>query len=384
MNNVIFNKTLEIIDKHINIKLYKNLDKISSNPFFMNLYNELKNIIISNKKKFNKNKIVIKKIDDKATNYLIDNNFTSINIRNYIINNLKYSYNITYNNNTIIYFTKKNIDLINIPKIIIEILFIVVIIKKLFKRDYSQKIIFFETNKKKLFPKKIKILDSDNINTALTFLEFEIKNGDIILYRKEEFIKVLIHELIHSNLIDEVVIYSQKSKIFSNLFCSNYKVLLNESITETLACIINIFYKNIINILKNKNNVELNNVELNNLDIMFMNEYKYSIYICSKIKTYYNIDNISNILKIKNNKIECLSNFPQKTNVLSYYFLKNILLKNHLEFGKLLTKYTINYKINNDNFNNKILKLIINNFKNLDKDLINIKDNNNSLKMSLY
>jgi hypothetical protein len=53
-------------------------------------------------------------------------------------------------------------------------IFIIVILKKLFKREYSQKLIYFETNKKKEFPKKsdkIKILNSDNVNTAVTNIE---------------------------------------------------------------------------------------------------------------------------------------------------------------------------------------------------------------------
>jgi hypothetical protein len=337
--------------------------------FFKNLFDQLNNIIKDTK--INYKKIVIKELNDKPDKYLKDNNFTSDNIHNYIIQNLKYCYEINYENNNIIYFRKDKIY--RLPKIIKNIIFIIVIIKKLFNRKQSQKVFFFETNHKKKFPKKNKVLDSDNVNTALTYLESEDLNGDIILYRKEEVIKVLIHELIHSNYIDNNIIYSKNSILFSKIFCSNYGVLLNESFTETIACIINIY---IILILNNKIK-DFNSFS----NEMLKNECIYSNYICSKIKTFYKIDKISNIIK-KNDK--CIEYFPQKTNVISYYFLKNILLHNIEKLDKLMVKYSNNYKIINDKFTIEIIKLILNDMKRLDKRLINIYDKNNSLKMSYY
>jgi hypothetical protein len=114
---------------------------------------------------------------------------------------------------------------------------------------------------------------------------------------------------------------------------------------------------------------------------MFKNECTYSNYICSKIKTFYNIDKIGNIIK-KNNK--CIILFPQKTNVISYYFLKNILLNNIDRLDYLMNKYSNNYKINNNKFITELIKLIINDMKKIDKRLIYIYDKNNSLKMSYY
>ena len=90
----------------------------------------------------------------------------------------------------------------------------------------------------KKFPKKNEILGPNEVNSGLTFLDVH-KNGDIILYRKEELLKVLIHELIHSNLIDEKIIFSGSINEFSKLFCVNYNILLNEAFTESFATIIN-------------------------------------------------------------------------------------------------------------------------------------------------
>lgn len=365
MNNIKINCN----NLSINDKFKHKIDNISDNKFIISLYKNLKELI--NKTEIKKDEIKIKELKDKPEKYLIDNEFTSTNIKNYIIKNLRNCYEFTYDNNKIIYFSKNEIN--SLPKIIYKMMYVIVLIKKLFLRKYSQRIYYYETSNRKEFPKmKNKILDSDNVNTALTFLEDET-NGDIIIYRKEECLKVLIHELIHSNLIDEITIKSRTSREFRYFICSNYKILLNEAITETLACIINLL---IICIIKNKTIKEMND--------MFKNEYYYSNYICSKIKSYYNIKNIKNIIKNNGNNKECITYFPQYTNVFSYYFLKNILLNNHIKFGEVYKKYSKNYKINDDMFNKVIIKLLKEDVNKLDKRVIDVKDNNKSLKMSYY
>jgi hypothetical protein len=359
-------KTIKLL-KTYNI-IIKNLINITKNKYFMKLYHDIKNNF---KKIYQKNIKMTKIINKTPENYFEDNKFTSDNIKNKILNKLKYSYEFTYINNNIIYFCQKKINE-KIPNIIIHMFQIIILLKKIFnKSDYNQNIIYFETNEKKKFPKKNIILGPDNVNSGLTFLDLDSfhKNGDIILYRKEEVLKVLIHELIHSNLIDSKIIFSKKTNEFSDLFCVNYKILLNEAFTESLATIINIFYIHIINKFKKKE-----------LNIMFQNEIKYSIYICNKITIFYNIDKIDDIIK-KNNI--CINNFPQKTNVFAYYILKNILLTNHNLFGEILNKYTTNYKINDEKCIIEIINLIINNIHIFNNKII-IKDNNKSLRLCLY
>ena len=370
------------------IKLIKNIsvnsEKITTNKYFMKLYTNIKNIL---KNKLKKSDIQIKEIKDTPNKYLKDNEFTSDKIKHNIVNNLKYCYEITSNHpnateskDIIIYFRKKPLNYSKIiPKNIIQMLSIIKLLKTLFKRNNIQKIIYFETDEKKKFPKSQNIpLGPNEVNSGLTFLDPHV-NGDIILYRKEEVIKVLIHELIHSNLIDEKIIFSNHiNASFNNLFCTDYKILLNEAFTETLATIINIFYINIIN-----------NLQKRELNGMFNNELKYSKYICAKILRYYNIDKISDV--IKNNNI-CKLKFPQKTNVFSYYILKNILLTKHLDFGNILfksnqmTETKNNYKINNEKEIKEIIKLIVDNIKLLDdnKNIIENSDKNNSLRMCIY
>ena len=350
------------LNKH-NIKL--NTHKITDNKYFMNIYNNIKNIL----KIIKINNIKINEVNKQI---IENNNFTSNEIKNTINNKLKYSYHINYDNNNIYYITSKKI--LKIPKIIKNMFTIIILLKKLFNRNnFEQNIQYFETNLKKKFPKnKTKVLGINECNSGLTNISTN-KNGNIILFRKEEILKVLIHELIHSNLIDYNIIFSKKNISMNEIICVKYNILLNEAYTETFATIINIFYLHLIN-----------NLDKKILNEMFNNELKYSTYISSKIIHYYKIDNIEFI--IKNNNY-CKNIFPQNTNVFSYYIIKNILLYNHYNLSKILLNNKIEYKISDDNTINEIIKLIKNNILNFNKRLINfknIKDNNNSLRMCLY
>ena len=118
--------------------------------------------------------------------------------------------------------------------------------------------------------------------------------------------KVCIHELFHSNLIDFDFIISTISKNFEKEYCFHYPVLLNEAYTECLALIINIMY---IGIMTHKSEAYINQ--------MYEKEVKYSIYNVSKILDYYQIHSVQ---EIKKNNGNCLKYFNQTTNVFSYYF----------------------------------------------------------------
>ena len=240
-------KLLDILKKN---KIDAKHSKITDNIFFMGLYNNLKNILKNIKIEKNDINIIKKNNLDNLDNLDIsDSEFTSKEIKDYILNKIKYEYEVTYENNTIIYFSTKMRPPI---KNIIHMMTIIKMLKILFNRTFHQKVVYFETILKKKFPKKKYInnpLGINEVNSGLTYIDLH-KNGDIILFRKEEILKVLIHELIHSNLIDEKVIFSNESPQFSNLFCVNYEILLNEAVTESYALIINMFYIHIVKKMK--------------------------------------------------------------------------------------------------------------------------------------
>jgi hypothetical protein len=360
-------KLLKLLEKYkfINIKL----KDISNNKFLIKLYNDIKKYI---KKDINYDLIKILEEPDSTifnkSDYIIGNNFLSEDIAKYILDKNKYTYVFYYKNIEIIYSTKNKLKVKTIPNIIDHMFIIINLMKNIFKNNYKQKIIYFETSNKKVFPNKNEIINRNNVNSGVTYLEYHDSCGDIVLYRTEEVLKVLIHELIHSHLIDFKLISSKNSILINDLFCSNYKILLNESFTETFATIINLFY---INIKQNK--TELNKI--------LLNEINYSNYISSKIFNFYNIKSINEIIK---NNGECNTHFMQKTNVFSYYILKNIFLSSLDDFCRLFKKYSKNYKINNENFIIEIIELINNKKYDFDKRLIKINDTNKSLRLCLY
>jgi hypothetical protein len=359
--------TLHLIDLLQKYNTHTKIKDIRKNKYFMDLYKKMQ----MNLTKIPKDDIQIDVKSFSPKDYLEENDFTSSNITKKILL-LQYCYELMHENNKIIFFTKKK--MIRIPNIIVHMFQIIQLLKKLFhKSENKQKIIYFETDEKKKFPssKEKNILGPNEVNSGLTFLNFHNihKNGDIILYRREEILKVLTHELIHSNLIDSTfILKTDENNQFSHLFCVDYKILLNEAYTESLATLIHLFYIHI-----------WNQYDKNELATMFQNEMKYSIYICNKIMNYYDIHDLNDILK-KDDK--CIHNFPQKSNVFSYYILKNILLTNHNLLASILSKYTNKYYQMKSKFGiSSIIKLI---FEKYTIEKIEVKDKNKSLRLTLY
>ena len=352
MLNKASTKYIDFLDKNIIYKKNTPIVNIFKIKYFSDIYNKYKSIL-SDTSLINKNDIKFIEIVHNPSSYIGNTHFISNNVLEYINTRLKYTYKITFENNTIIYSTINKKNVMKVPSIIIHLLTIIKSLKILFNRTYeNQMLVFFETLLKKNLPKKkssktqnIMSLGPNEINSGLTYVE-NIHNGKIVLFRKEEILKVLIHELIHSNRIDNILIKNNLNIDLNKLFCSNYNILLHEAVTETLATIIHTFYINIL--LLNKS-----------LDKSIMYEIYYSNYISSKIMNYYKITSIKDI--IKNNNI-CNTEFSQETNIFSYYILKNILLKNMMEFGNILLRNSVkgSYSIINDNCYKDITILIKN------------------------
>jgi hypothetical protein len=384
------NKVIEDLDK---IDLELNTVKITKNKFFMKLYKDMKTIYSVTK--CNKSKIKYKCVarNIKKEEFK-DLDFISQNTIDYITTKLHYMTVFNYKNNIIHYATVNKIDNIeSIPNIIQHMFTIICLMKKLFKRTrFAQTVFYYECDLPKIFPyEKNSMIKTDNINSAVTMVT-SLKNGNIILYRKEEILKVLMHELIHSNLSDYKLIMSSHPKkyIFNNLFCTNYAIQINEAYTESMATMMYIFYKNIINVSCKKINTMFND-----LDKMFERELKYSSYICSRIFKHYDLKSIKDIMKTDKKNNKCKSVFLQDSNLFSYYILKNILLRHHIEFGNCLIKNVKDYKIvdakdsKKDNIISYIIDILIKYINDFDKDVLNplkkikIINKSNSIKMCI-
>ena len=254
------------------------------------------------------------------------------------IDNLVYMF--MYDDN----ITQMNIDYKNIGNKIIErILFFnsFLNIDKL-----PSKFIIFLTDKKKEIDEDVILhmhFKTINVNTAVT-------NGrDIIIYREQELLKSIFHELIHFHNLDfrqipdNIIQYLIKTH---NIKPDN-EYLLYECVTEALANILNNLFLS-INIKDFTHNLKL--------------ETLFSTLQCAKILNicgYKQWDEFSSLDKIdmhsnKLNNSNPKKQFKQDSCVMSYYILKYYIMMNLDIYFKMCLDTKLKFIQSTESFNNLI------------------------------
>ncbi len=278
-------------------------------------------------------------------NELNEISFLDESIQYYIQKNFVYTYVFSY----VGYSTKLyigSVSQVKIPKTGYLLLYLILLLQKVFHKEIEQNIYYYPTPFKKQYKNKIykSGLTPKEVNSGVTFLEHihnhHHKNGKIILFRKEEVYKVLIHELIHSFHLDYPLV-SHSMRLTKDI-CSNYPVLLNEAYTESLATMINMYFVYLKNEkclkdirFKMKSGYIINVDKLNS---MFKYELKYELGLCKKVLelNHLRYNEIWKLIKDDS----CLKNFEQQTNVFSYYVLKPLLLGNMDYYDRFMSQYT--------------------------------------------
>tara|TARA_Y100001970_G_C14140207_1_gene806659 strand:+ start:372 stop:1481 length:1110 start_codon:yes stop_codon:yes gene_type:complete len=217
-----------------------------------------------------------------------------------------------------------------------------------------------------------KAIDAIHVNTAFT--TNCSNNPTILIFRKEEWLKVLIHESMHTFGLDFSHEMPDKNtqkdieKTFSHINF-NSDILLYESYTEFWARIIYIIFK------------QINITNQFNSD-MFLTDIKYlkihAEQCMQKILTYYNYNNNNNNTQIQ---------FKENTNVFAYYFITGLMLQSWNNILQLFLKNNspfiidFNKNIHWNIFWHQIKPILIQNIhltKHFPKNKIN---NDNTLKM---
>jgi len=179
-----------------------------------------------------------------------------------------------------------------------------------------------------------------NINSAVT------NSIDIIIYRKEELLKSIFHELIHFHNLDfrtiptDIISYLIKTHNIK----SDNKYLLYECVTEALANILN-------NIFISKNSKEFT-MNLQN-EILFSTLQLAKILTICKFKHWDEFANISDISTNSNNS-NPKKHFKQESCVMSYYILKFYILMNLDTYFKNCLDTKLKFIQTPANFNNLI------------------------------
>ena len=176
--------------------------------------------------------------------------------------------------------------------------------------------LFFNNSDKKI-TKKYEILSPKHINTAVTYAC--AKNGEIFLYRNEEWFKVLAHELMHSLCLDFSGLDIKNLKDnFLKLFKVNSSYEISESYAEFWATVINVLFLSYDITSSYKSFKE-------NVAMMLDIEKIFSLYQVTKILKYMKIDSYENL-------IDRSRLYEEKTNVFAYYIVKTMLMFNHVDF----------------------------------------------------
>ena len=192
----------------------------------------------------------------------------------------------------------------------------------------SLKIYFYFTSLEKHLPNSnISILDENNVNTAFTTTC--PKDSEIVVFRKEEWFKVFIHETFHNFGLDFSDMNNHEAtKCVLNIFNVNSQVNLYESYTEFWAEIINALFCSFAS-LKHKNNI---NEFLSNAEFYINFERTYSFFQLVKTLNFMGLTYKDLYLKNEHSRI-CRENlYKEKSNVLSYYIIKTILINNYQTF----------------------------------------------------
>jgi hypothetical protein len=184
--------------------------------------------------------------------------------------------------------------------------------------------LYFTKLKKQLPINKNVILDYSNVNTAFTFSCRY--NNEIVIYRKEEWFKVFIHETFHSFGLDfsnmDIKFSSMKILEFFNVVS---EVNLFEAYTEIWARIIHSMIVSYFHSKREKTQY------ITFLSFFIYLEQIYSIFQMNKVLKFMNLD-YKEIIYNPNKNIHL--KYKEKTNVLSYYVITCNLLIYYQDFIK--------------------------------------------------
>ena len=187
-------------------------------------------------------------------------------------------------------------------------------------------------------------------------------NGRIIVYRREEWFKVLIHETMHNYGLDfSTLDITMANKKLHSIFSVQTDIKIFESYCETWARVMNVFFESYFELnrhsrilftplttrkkfvnnvhkqhvvsLKNRNTVADKKERF--LNIFYDNiqhESVFSIFQCVKILNFMGLD--YNIISNCNDENYTIVNklYKEKTNVFAYYVIVSVLIANFNNF----------------------------------------------------
>ncbi len=187
--------------------------------------------------------------------------------------------------------------------------------------------LYFTSLLKQLPTSNIHVLDENNVNTAFTTTC--PVDSEIVVFRKEEWFKVFIHETFHNFGLD----FSGMNNVSVNrcildIFSVNSQVNAYEAYTEFWAEIINALFCSFFE-LKDKTDI---NEFLSSSEFYINFERTYSFFQMVKTLQFMGLTYRELYSKTELAKVHRENLYKENTNVLSYYILKTIMLNNFQGF----------------------------------------------------
>jgi hypothetical protein len=194
--------------------------------------------------------------------------------------------------------------------------------------------IYLTPFKKELPESRNEVIGPINANTGYTY-RCEKKN-EIVIYREEEWFKVLIHETMHAfgndfdteNNIDGDTTHHIK-KLFS--LPSQINIRLSETYSEIWARIMNVAFQTYF---KNPPSLESRTAKQfkKNFEFYLHLESIFSLYQCIKILDFMGVNYQLMVSDSEHSKNMMRSFYRENTNVFAYYVVTSILLNNYDDF----------------------------------------------------
>lgn len=310
----------------------KQTDKI-----FKNFYKDIRSCDIYvktlSKRLFLNSKVQpIKKKNDIPKTHLMGSGYIPNNIKLYIeetaVGYFKMSTWITGNIKLNIYFLlflKSDFNRLKKIETILEEALKIIRFCSLYIRKNnmdSLNVYLYLTKIDKTLPKsQISTIGSKHCNSAVTYACQE--KGEILIFRKEEWKKVLIHELFHSMCLDfSGLDYKSLKNSVKKLYDINSQFEISETYSEFWATIINCCFCS-YTLLDTKEDLES---YLLFVQFCIQFEKMFSLFQCVKLLNHMGLryTNLIENDEISNSFKKIL--YKEETNVFSYYVLKCVLL----------------------------------------------------------
>ncbi len=172
----------------------------------------------------------------------------------------------------------------------------------------------------------IDVISNKHVNTGYTWSCKD--NNKIIIYRREEWFRVFIHESFHALGLDNINSLNRVNKKIKDLFPLNINILVGEAYCEFWARIIkSAIFSFVINQEKLSETKYLSmTYDLINIERVF------SLFQGIKVLRYMNLTYEDLIGTDDRSKIKRMRFYKEETNVFAYYVLTMILMSNYSNF----------------------------------------------------